>query len=482
MSRETSLIKNTVIITIGKICTQLITFLLLPVYTAVLTTKEYGTVDLLNSLVSLCLPIVTFQIEQGLFRYLIDNRNNQREIRKIITTSMSAITCQSILYVCLFLFIAPFINNEYKYFLLTNVIVCIYSNIMLQISRGLGDNKNYALGSFITAVTTVLLNVVFIVIFRWGAYGMLTASLIGNIVCCCFLFLVKKIYLYIDFKAFSKNLLDKLWKYSIPLIPNAISWWIFNSSDRIIVSSVLGVGSNGILSAAYKFSSVYVTIYNIFNMTWTESASLHIYDEDCDKFFSNIMNKTLRIFTAICFIIIVFMPFVFPIMINNKFNEAYNQIPILMLASLFNVVAGLIGAIYLAKKDTKAIAKTSIWSAIINIIINLGLIKFIGLYAASISTLFSYLLLSIYRLYDVKKYITININKLFLISGLVLIPTIFICYYLNKMVINIIIIVIVVIYSIIINRGSIRMIMRFIKKLIVKNENNLNNASHPDNK
>ena len=75
MSKGKQLLKNTIIVTIGKISTQLITFLLLPVYTAILTKEEYGVVDLLNTLVGLFLPIVTLQVEQGLFRYLIDYRN-----------------------------------------------------------------------------------------------------------------------------------------------------------------------------------------------------------------------------------------------------------------------------------------------------------------------------------------------------------------------------------------------------------------------
>ena len=98
LSREKSLVKNTIIITIGKVCTQLITFFLLPVYTALLSTEEYGTVDLLNTLISLCLPIVTFQIEQALFRHLIDSRNNESEIKNTITTTLVTITVQSIIY------------------------------------------------------------------------------------------------------------------------------------------------------------------------------------------------------------------------------------------------------------------------------------------------------------------------------------------------------------------------------------------------
>lgn len=468
LSREKNLLKNTVIITIGKICTQLITFFLLPVYTALLSTEEYGTVDLLNTLVSLCLPIVTFQIEQALFRHLIDSRNNEREIKNTITTTLVTVSLQSMLYLIIFAIIAPFIHNQYKYYLETNVIACIFSSIMLQISRGLGDNKKYALGSFITALTTVLLNVLFIVVFKWGAYGMLTATLIGNIMCSLYIFVAKKVYKYINIKLYSKELLKKLWRYSLPLIPNAISWWIFNSSDRIIVSSILGISDNGILSAAYKFSSVYITIYNIFNMTWTESASLHINDKDNNQFFSKIIDTTLRLFTAICFGIIVCMPFIFPIMINKKFAQAYNQIPILMISSLFNVVVGLISVIYIAKKDTKAVAKTSIWAAIINVIVNLGLINFVGLYAASISTLAAYFLMSIYRMHDVKKYIKLKLNKKFVISAIIMIPIIFICYYINNLYLNTIMILITIIYDWLINRKSVSLIINMVKDKFLK--------------
>lgn len=464
MSREKTLVKNTAIITIGKICTQMITFFLLPLYTAILSTEEYGTVDLLNTLVSLMLPIVTFQIEQAVFRRLIDNRENKIEIKKIISTTIFTTFSQIIIYVVLFLIISPFINNDYKFFLLTNVMACIFSSIMLQIARGLGDNKNYAIGSFITAASTVALNVIFIVGFKFGAYGMLMASLFGNIFCGIYIFIIKKIYKYISIKQWDKQLLKAMWKYSLPLIPNAISWWIFNSSDRLIVTYFLGIGQNGILSAAYKFSNLYITIYNIFNMTWTESASLHIKDKDASDFLSNTMNVVLKLFTAICFGIIGFMPFVFPIMINTKFSEAYYQIPILMLSTLFNVMVGLLSVIYIAKKNTKAVAKTSVMAAIINLVVNLSLVKFIGLYAASISTLVAYLVMAIYRYIDVQKYVKIKIDKKFLIIVFVMIPILLVSYYINNFYLNIVMLVVVCLYAALSNLKTLNIILDFIKR------------------
>lgn len=459
MKREKELVKNTAIITIGKVCTQLITFFLLPLYTTILSTEEYGVVDLLNTLVSLFIPIVTFQIEQAVFRYLVDNRNNEEQKSKIISTVVISVFIQMVVYIVIFAIISPFVHNQYKYFLATNVIACIISSIMLQISRGLGDNKKYAIGSFLTAFITIIFNILFLVVFKFGAYGMLMATLLGNLVCGAYIFITKHVHKYLHRKDFESKLLKELWKYSCPLIPNAISWWVFNSSDRVIVSWILGVSMNGILAAANKFSGVVVTIYNIFNMTWTESAALHINDNDKEKFFNNTINTMLKFFSCICFGIIVCMPFVFPYIINEKFGEAYYQIPILIIASLFNIVIGLLSVVYIAKKDTKSVAKTSVFSALINIIISLCLIKFIGLYATSIATLVAYLSMAINRYFDVrKKYMKIEIDKKLIIMSIIII--IFICttYYINNLYLNIVALIFIIIYSYKMNIKSVSLI------------------------
>ena len=464
MNREKELLKNTAIITIGNIATKLISFFLLPLYTALLTTKEYGVVELLNTLVSLCVPIFTLQLDQAIFRYLIDNRGKEDNIKKGISTALKFVIIASILFLAIFFVFSPLVNNEYKYFLATNVIASIFSSMFLQISRGLGDNKVYAEGSFITAAIAVILNVVFIAGFKWGANGMLSANLIGNIICSIYIFFRKKIYKYIEFKDFSKDLLKKLLKYALPLIPNAIAWWIFNSSDRIIVSAFLGLDSTGILSASYKFSNAYIMVYNIFNMTWTESAALHINDDDNTEYFNKVINTVFNLFASICVVLIAFMPIIFKIMINEKFGESYNQIPILLLSTLFNVLVGLLSVIYIAKKDTKAVAETSFVAAFINAVVNLALIKFIGLYAASVSTLVAYAVLGINRYFDVrKKYMKISLNFKDTILTTIMLAIVFLTYYLKNNIFIAISMVISIIYALFINRNS----FGFIKKLLM---------------
>lgn len=469
MSREKTLVKNTALLTIGKICTQMITFFLLPLYTAILSTEEFGIVDLLNTLVSLLLPIITFQIEQALFRNLIDVRDNEQEKKKIISTGIFTVLGQSIIYLLIFLIISPFVNNEYKYFLVTNVIAYVFASIFHQIARGLGNNKEYAISSFISALVTIVTNVALLVPIKLGAKGMLIGNLLGQVVCSLYLLVSLKLHRYISFKEFEYELLKKLWKYSLPLVPSVISWWIFNASDRVIVSGLLGVGQNGILSAAHKFSSVYITFFNIFNMSWTEMVAMQIKDDDIEEFFNRMFNTMVRLFVAMGIGIIACMPFVYPLMIDNKFSEGYFQVPIMILSSIASIIVSLLAALYIANKDTKTPAKAAAFAAIINVIVHLVMINYIGLYAATISTLVAYTVMCIHRVWDInKKYFKVSIDNELLIKASLVLSGVLIIYYSNNILFYAMGVLLAIIFAWDLNRKSIDQIITVLKRKLNK--------------
>lgn len=468
-NREKALIKNTIIISIGIICTKLITFFLLPLYTGILSTSEYGIVDLLNTLVSLLLPIITFQVEQAAFRELLECRNDDKKKKIIISNSIISVSIQCAVFFGVFFLFSFFIHNDYKWFLFINIIVNIYASLLLQISRGIGDTKRYSVGSFLTALFTIIFSIFFLVILKLQVYGMLSATIIGQIGCFIYLFFTLKIYKYLSFKSKSFSVTKRLWKYSVPLIPNAISWWVFSSSDRVIVSSFLGLSMNGILSVSSKFSGMYVTLYNIFDRSWIESISLHINDKDIEDYFNKTFNIILKIFVSILILLISIMPFVFRIMINENYNYGYYFVPILLLGALFTVCQGLLAVVYAAKKDTKSIAKTSVAAAILNIIIHLSLIKFIGLYAAAISTLLAYFILFIYRFIDIRKrYLNVLISKKLLFVSTLLLLFVIVVYYCNNDLFSIVCVIITSMALFIFNYKLIKEMVIILKNKMIK--------------
>lgn len=465
-SKSSTLIKNTIIVAIGKICTQFVSFILLPFYTTYLTTKEFGIVDLLNTYISLLIPLIFLQVDQAVFRFLIDARNKNEEEIELISTSVIFAIIESFMYLIIYIFISRFINNDYKIFLGINVVAAMFSNLILQISRGMGDNKSYSVGCIVSGIGTIILNVILIYFYQMGAYGVLWASLIANILCTIIIILKKRLYKFITLKKFNRNILKKLLKYSVPLVPNMLSWWIINVSDRTIISAMIDVAANGVYSAANKFSTICVSLFNIFSMTWSESASLYINDDDRDNFFNGIINDAITLFSSICICAIAVLPFVFKIFITGEsYQAAYDQIAILLIATIFNIIVSLFGSIYVALKKTKEIAKTSIYAAVINIVINLLLIKKIGLFAASLSTLISYAAMSCYRYWDIKKYLNIKLDfkRILIIISILIINTI--SYYANIRSISCIVLLFTCTVSIFLNKNIlISLSKKYIKK------------------
>lgn len=466
MSKEKELAKNTIIIFLGKFCTQFLTFFLLPLYTAVLNSKEYGTVDLITTYVSLIVPVITLQIEMGLFRELLDNRNNLNKEQEIISSGVFSVIVQFVICLIIYLFISLFISIPFSLYIILNVLTVMLSNVLLQISRGLGDNISYSIGSTIAGVGTVLFNVLFLVGLKWNIEGMLLSTAIANFLAAIFLFIKLKIYKYFKFSNIKKKITKKLIKYSLPLVPNGLIWWIINVSDRTIISLFLGTAANGIYAISNKFSSVLIQVYNVFNLSWTESAALHINDSDRDKFFSNTFNSILKLFSSVCIMLIGLLPLIFNLLINKSYNESYIYIPILLLGMIFNIIVSFVGCIYVAKKMTKQVATTSCWSGIINIVINLLLIKIIGIYAAAISTVIAFAVMSIYRIFDVQKYVKLKIDLRLIIILTILFIVECIIYYIKLIPLSIFNCIILFIILAIINKKIIIVIINQIKKRI----------------
>lgn len=452
MNKKKQLAKNTLIIFLGKVCTQLISFFLIPLYTAYLATNEYGIVDLVQTYVTLLVPIITMELEMSIFRYLVDSRSDSKNTKKLISNNFYILRFCLILFVVLYLGVCLFIDIPYKWIILIDIIVCVLSGNFLQISRGLGKITDFSISCILTGLTTVVSNIILICFVGLKSEGMIISMALANGICSLYLFIRLKLYKYIDFKLVDKKLIKEMYKYSIPLVPNGISWWIVNISDRTIISIILGAGANGLYAISNKFPTIISSLTGVFNLSWSESAALHIDSEDRNEFFSDITNTVVKLFTALGIGMIACMPFVFPIMVNKQYADAYNYIPFLVLATVFNVVICLYNQVYLAKKLSKQVATTTIMGAIINIGVNLLLIKPIGLYAASLSTMVAYFAMMIYRHFDIKKYIDIKIEKGLIFKTLFMFIITMVTYYINNLWLNIIMLIIVVIYCFVLNK------------------------------
>ena len=456
MNKKKQLAKNTIIIFFGRVCTQLISFFLLPLYTSYLATKEYGTVDLIQTYVTLLVPIITLELENSIFRFLIDSRKSEKETNKLISNNFFILGISLSIFSILYIIVSSIVTIPYRWLILVDIIVCVLSGNFLQVARGFGKTLDYAISCILTGLTTVISNIILICFVHMQAEGMIISMALANFMCSLYLFIRLKLYSKINFKIVDFKQIKEMYKYSLPLIPNGISWWIVNVSDRSIISIVLGASANGLYAISNKFPTIISSLTGVFNLSWSESAALHINSSDRDEFFSDITNTVLRLFMALGVGMLACMPFVFPILIDVKYNDAYNYIPFLVLGTVFNVAICLYSQVYLAKKLSKQVASTAIVGAIINILINVIFIKQIGLYAAAISTMISYFVMMIYRHFDLKKYVNIKIEKKLIIESIIIYTFTLLIYYQKSIILHVICLLIVCIYAFITNKDFLK--------------------------
>lgn len=465
MKREEKLIKNTIILAIGTFLPRVASFIVLPILTGYLTQEEYGTYDLITVLVSLLLPAVTLQIQTAAFRFLIDVRGDLKEEKRIVT-NIFAFTLPVSIIALIVLYFALFQLEP-----LVRWLICIYFifdilvNTARQIVRGLSRNMDYSISAIIGSCGRLLFALIFVLWLRTGLVGA-TLTLIAS-VAAEFLYLIvrTRLHRYIDFSLLSKSTVKKLLKYSWPMVPNSMSMWVMRVSDRLVVTFFMGVAANAVYSVANKIPQLLTVAQNTFNMAWQENASIVSKDDDAPAYYSQMFRAVFDFMAGVFGLLVATTPILFALLIRGDYGEAYYQMPILFLAMFFFSLAGYLGGVYVAYKKTTSVGITTALAAVCNLVFDIATIQWIGLYAASGSTLISYLFLCIYRMIDLKKYADIRYDlKRIVIVVLVLIAMSVLCFV-NNTVCNILNLAIGIAMFCILDG---KMIMALVRKLMRK--------------
>ncbi|MCH4192002.1 MAG: oligosaccharide flippase family protein [Butyrivibrio sp.] len=437
MNRKKSLLKNTLILSLGQIFPQLVGVITLPIYTGMLTSAEYGRYDLINVIVYILNVVVILQIHQAVFRYLLDVRGTEKEkeyITNTIVFELGPSLVSSVLFGVCFRELSVSVRILLGVYLFLN----IQNSVVGQISRGLGKNRQYAFGAIINSGLNMILVVILMAGAKLGFKGLFISLDIAFLSAVIYQIIACKQLERIDFKYLSKDVLKVMLNYSWPMIPNTLSIWIVNSCDKFIIRFFLGIEMNGVYAVAQKIPNVFSIAYSTFNMAWQESASISVKDKDADLYYDSIFKALFDFLTGCMLILISATPILYGILIRGSYEAAYDQMSLLYIGVFLSSISSFFGSIYIAQKATKEVGISSLIGAVINCIVNIAMIHWAGLYAASVSTIVSYLILTLYRGTDVKKRgfadIKYNIKHILLCLSLISISSI-ICYqrvlYLN---------------------------------------------------
>lgn len=380
---------NILLITVGSFASRILSFLLVPLYTSILTTEEYGIADLLSTTVSLLAPIFTIIIGEAMMRFALDQDSDRNQIFTCgLTINILGFLLLLIFSPLLLLF--EILSPYYWFFIAYYFTHCIYSAFSY-FARGIEEVTVFTICGVINTVCVILLNIVFLLWLKIGLVGYLLAFIISSGISAIFLFFGGKMYQYlITPKQLDKELMKEMIRYSLPMVPNSVSWWVSNSSDKYILTAFAGVSVTGIYSVAYKIPTILSVLCGIFMTAWRMSAVEDFGTEKAQHFYNDVFNKYISMSIIISAGLITFNKVLANFLYAKDFFIAWVFVPVLVIAVMFHGMGEFFGSIYTSAKKTSMLFYSSILGAILNIILNFILIPSLGGMGAAIATLISY--------------------------------------------------------------------------------------------
>ena len=405
MNKYKTLLSNTLLISIGTFGSKILVFFMVRFYTGYLTPSDYGTADLITQTANLLFPIISLGITDGVFRFALDN---ERGRRSVFTVGFVTITAGAVF----FLAIIPLLNivEEFKGYIWLIVVYTMaycYHSLCAQFIRATGNTALFSVQGIINTALVIVLNILFLAVMNIGVTGYVLSVVLADFVCTIFLFIKEK--LWTQFTPHPRKIAFKrMLKYSIPLIPTTIFWWITSVSDRYMVNAIIGSTENGIYAVSYKIPTILTLISTMFMQAWQFSAVTESHGDrkELINFFTNVW----RSFQAVMFlaggVIIAFAKPAIKILSTEQYYSAWQYVPLLSAAMIFTAFASFTGTVYVVTKKSGLSFITSMAGAAINIALNVLLIPSpLGVQGAAIATFLSYFAVFLIRAVNSRKYI-----------------------------------------------------------------------------
>lgn len=431
VSASKRLATGTMVYMIGNLMSKVLQMLILPIITAALKTSEYGYYDLIVTTINLVTPVITFQMIEGMFRFMYDGTDDDK---KSTVSTVTAFLIGGGVALAIFVFTGSLIIDSLQYPVLIylNYISSIAFTYMQKLARCQQKNQQFAISGVLNTIVMLTTQALTLLVFHMGVDGMLIANFVSYIIAAVYLMFFLDIRHWLGIKYVNKTIFTKLLKYSAPLIPNSICWWLVSSSDRYVITYFLGTAANGIYSIAGKFSQMITFATSVFQLAWQESAIMEENSESRDKFYSDTFNTYMKLLLGGYLVILPFIKIIMPVLVSSEYQVGYLYNPILLLGAILSAFSQFYGSAYLVFKKTSGALSTTVIAAIINILIGIGLTPVIGLFAPALRTAVAFGVQWLMRMYQMKSYFKVNIDLKTLLLLLICVGIETVGYYYHK--------------------------------------------------
>lgn len=414
MNRSSKLVSNTLILSLGTVGSKMIQYLLLPYYTNILNTAEYGIVDNLQNIASLLIPVVSMTISEAIFRYAMDKHYNPKAV--FSNGNIINILC-TIAALALCLLATPFIHEretvQYLFTVAAYVCVNIFRTNCSLYVKAIDKTLLFTVDNMLLTGATVASNIFFLSVAKLGIIGYMMGYIVGNVVSAVFLIITARLYRAFSLRLFSRSLCRTLFIFSIPLIPNTMCWWISNSSNRFMISHFVSVEENGLFAIAYKVPTIITIVVGVLMQAWQISANEAAEDARLRSFYSQIYRIIDAAVAVLCGVSILASKLFVNVMAADSYAPAWQFVPLLVVSTYFYSKAQLLGTVYTTFKHTGMAFVTNLVAAVVNIALNFFLIQaWHSALGAAVSTCISYFVLCYVRKLDTRRHLALDTDPL----------------------------------------------------------------------
>ena len=410
------LAKDASFFAIGNLGTKILSFLFMPFYTYYLTTAEFGIADMITTSVALIFPILTIGISEAVLRYTCDNSDNKKEIFSLfVAVIIIATTINTSLTFIVSLFVP-----EIKEYILYYIILFFLSASELSLSnfiKGLDFIKLFAFKGIIYTLAFIVCNILFLAIFNKSLSGYLYSMIIAHVVSILTMLIGGNLKNYMGTFRINKDLTKMMFRYSIPMVPATIAWWLNISLNRYMIAGMVGIEELGLYSVATKIPTMVTSITTIFTQAWQLSAMRNYGTKGFSTFFSNVFQIIHYILIIGVLITITGNKILATFLFRNDFFVAWRYVPLLLISAILSSEAGVLASAYTSSKKTNVLFISTVIAAVINVLVNYVLIKALGAIGATLACVISFLCMIYVRVLLMKSIVSLSVNwKLYILT------------------------------------------------------------------
>ena len=235
--KNKKLLNNTFLFLLGNIGSKFIQFILVPLYTYTLSTAEYGITEIVLTAINFLFPVFSMSIADGFLRFGLSKDYDKDKITSIcikitMVGSVISIICTPLLSINSTL-------STYMIFFLTILNLRMYRDLLSIRLKVLDKNKMYAIDSILYTFSLCISNVIMLIVLKQGINGYFISYIVANIISIIFLMCNSEYKLKSLTEKSDKETTKKLIKYSLPMIINAIAWWITTAADKFMLQYMM---------------------------------------------------------------------------------------------------------------------------------------------------------------------------------------------------------------------------------------------------